>query len=101
MVIYNITTKVDWLVHDAWLKWMQQVHIPEIMATCCFEKQQMARLLDIDEAEGVTYAVQYYAATKADYNRYAELFAPALRQQTVEKWRDRVMAFHTLMQVVN
>lgn len=101
MLIYNVTTKVDWLVHDAWLKWMQEVHIPEVMATGCFEKQQLVRLLDTDETEGATYAVQYYAASNADYNRYMDVFAPALRQQVLDKWRERVIAFRTLMQVVN
>lgn len=101
MLIYNVTTKVDWLVHDAWLKWMQEIHIPEVMLTGCFEKQQLVRLLDTDETEGATYAMQYYAVSVSDYNRYTELYAPALRQQAVAKWKERIISFHTLMQVVN
>lgn len=101
MLIYNITTKVDWLIHDQWLKWMKTEHIPEVMATGCFQQQQMVRLLETDETEGATYAMQYYAATEADYHRYMEHFAPALRQQILEKWRERVISFRSLMQVVN
>lgn len=101
MLIYNVTTKVDWLIHDQWLKWMQTVHVPEVMATGCFQQHQMVRILETDETEGATYAVQYYAATEGDYHRYLALFAPALRQQMLEKWRERVISFRTLMQVVN
>ncbi|GGH81000.1 hypothetical protein HNQ91_005439 [Filimonas zeae] len=101
MLIYNITTKVDWLIHDQWLKWMKTVHVPEVMATGCFQQQQMVRLLETDETEGATYAMQYYAATEADYHRYTELFAPALRQQILGKWGARVISFRSLMEVVN
>eukprot|EP01035_Chromulina_nebulosa_P051609 gene51609-70282_t len=62
-IIYNITTKVDWLVHDAWLRWMLDVHIPEVLGTGCFEKHLLVRILETDETEGPTYAVQYQAAS--------------------------------------
>ncbi|BAV09974.1 protein of unknown function [Filimonas lacunae] len=101
MLIYNVTTKVDWLVHDNWLKWMQEEHIPAVMATGCFEKHQLVRLLDTDETEGVTYAVQYYANGNVSYNRYIDLYQPAFREEAVDKWKARVISFHTLMQVVN
>ena len=31
-------------------------------------------------AEGPTYAIQYYADSKADYNRYLEIYAPDMRE---------------------
>jgi hypothetical protein len=92
---------VGWSIHEAWLKWMLDVHIPEIYATGCFVKHQFVRLLEVDEAEGPTYAVQFYAESKAMYNRYLELYAPALRQAGIDLWDDKVIAFRTLMQVVH
>ena len=52
MIIYNVTIKIDWTIHDAWLAWMQQVHIPELVATGCFTRSQLVRLLDTDERKG-------------------------------------------------
>ncbi|MEG1025142.1 MAG: DUF4286 family protein, partial [Flavobacterium sp.] len=28
MIIYNVTTNIHESVHDQWLKWMQEKHIP-------------------------------------------------------------------------
>ena len=63
MLIYNVTTKLHHAIHQAWLSWMKETHIPEVLATGCFEKFQLARILETDEEEGPTYAVQYYAAS--------------------------------------
>lgn len=100
MFIYNVTLKVDNSIHADWLDWMTQVHIPEVMATGCFEKYQFVRLLEVDEAEGPTYAAQYYAVSKAQYNRYIEMYAQKLRQEGFDKWGNRFIAFRTLMEVV-
>ncbi|MES2773615.1 MAG: DUF4286 family protein [Bacteroidota bacterium] len=101
MIIYNITIKITWEKHEEWLQWMLDLHVPEVLGTGCFEKHQLLRLLETDETEGPTYAFQYYAVSKAQYNRYIELYAPALRRQTIEKWGDNFIAFRSLMEVVN
>jgi Domain of unknown function (DUF4286) len=101
MFIYNVTIQVDWSIHEAWLQWMTDVHIPEVMNTNCFTKYQFVRLLETDEAEGATYAVQYYAESKANYNRYIELYAPALQEKGNELWNDKWFAFRSLMQLVH
>ena len=101
MFIYNVTIKIAHSIHDEWLQWMKEVHIPEVMNTGCFEKFVFVRLLETDEEEGPTYAVQYYASSKAGYNRYIELYAPALRKAGMDKWGDRFIAFRTLMEVMN
>jgi hypothetical protein len=100
-IIYNVTIKLTWNIHNEWLDWMIHTHIPEVLATGCFEKHQLVRLLEIDEEEGPTYAAQYYAADKAAYETYMNEFAPALRQAGMAKWGNQFIAFRSLMQVVN
>ena len=101
MFIYNVTIKIDWSIHDAWVEWMKKEHMPEVVSTGCFTGSQLVRLLETDEKEGPTYAAQYYAAGKPDYNRYIELHATALRNDTMQKWGNQMMAFRSIMQVVN
>ena len=91
---------VNHSIHDAWKNWMIQTHIPQVMATECFEKNLFVRLLEVDESEGITYAVQYYALSKALYNRYIETYANSLRKKTMEKWGDQFVAFRSLMEVI-
>jgi hypothetical protein len=101
MLIYNVTIQADHAIADAWLQWMQEVHIPEVLATGCFVRAQLLRLLDTDETEGRTYATQYYAESRAQYDTYIAQYAEALRQQGRAKWGDAFVAFRTLMEVVN
>jgi hypothetical protein len=100
MFIYNVTLKIDWTIHDAWLVWMQQEHMPEVMATGCFTSSQLIRLLETDDKEGPTYAAQYFAESKPDYNRYIELHSARLRQKTFDMWGEQLIAFRSLMQII-
>ena len=70
MVIYNVTIKVEWSIQEHWLRWMKDVHIPEVLGTEMFYKYQLVRLLEVDDTDGPTFAVQYYAKNLADYNFY-------------------------------
>ncbi len=101
MFIYNVTIKIDWSIHDVWVQWMANEHIPEMIKTGCFTDAQLVRLLDIDEKDGPTYATQYYAQSKADYNRYIEMHSSIMRQRSFDKWGDRFIAFRSLMQIIN
>lgn len=100
MIIYNVTVKVDAAIADQWLQWMQQEHAPALVATGCFTHYQIVRLLEVDDAEGPTYAVQYSARNLADYERYKRDYAAGMQQQSTQKWGDRYIAFRSLMQVV-
>jgi hypothetical protein len=101
MIIYNVTIKVEAAIANEWLQWMQEIHIPEVMQTGCFTDYKILRLLEVDETEGPTYAIQYNAESKAIYNQYILKFAPALRDKTYQKWGDRFIAFRSVMQVVH
>lgn len=101
MFIYNVTTQLDKNIHKEWIQWMQQIHIPEVMQTGCFTASRLLRLLETIESDGFTYTVQYTASTKADYNRYIEMYAATLRQSTINKWGDKIIAFRSLMEIIN
>ena len=101
MIIYNVTIKVHLSIKDAWLQWLQEEHIPVIIQTGCFTHATILRLLEIDDTEGPTYAVQYFAESKRLYNHYIENYAAAMRQKGFDKWGDKFIAFRSVMQVVN
>ena len=45
MIIYNVTVSlVDQNIHQDWLKWMKEIHIPEVMDTV-FLDNKICRLL--------------------------------------------------------
>ena len=100
MIIYNITIKVEWTIASEWLRWMQETHIEGVLNTGCFEKHQFVRLLQVDETDGPTYAIQYYAPALSRYDYYLQHYAPVFIGQIKEMWGDRYVDFQTLMQTV-
>ena len=36
MLLYNVTITVDLDVHDDWVQWMRDTHIPDVMSTGMF-----------------------------------------------------------------
>ena len=101
MFIYNVTTKVDTSIQQEWLHWMREDHIPDNINTGCFTKGTVFHLLELDDSEGPTYAIQYIAESKALYNRYVDQFAPTMSQKAFDKWGDKFIAFRSIMQVIH
>src|SRR6478672_8288706 len=101
MIVYNVTVKTEHSIAADWLEWIKEEHIPEIIGTGCFSHAHVLQLLEVDDTEGPTYAVQYFADSKALYNRYIEKYADKMRAKAMEKWGNKFIAFRTVMQVVN
>ncbi len=100
MIIYNVTAKVDWSIADEWVQWMKEEHIPAVMETRCFKTARFVKLLEVDDTEGPTFAVQYYAERRSDYDTYARKFAPGFKNQILDKYGQKYMAFKSLMEDV-
>lgn len=101
MIIYNVTVKVESAIAADWLIWLRQEHVPDVIGTGCFTGATVLQLIDIDNTEGPTYAIQYKAESKAFYNLYIEKYADEMRRKSFEKWGNRFIAFRTAMQVIH
>lgn len=100
MIIYSVTVKIDLDVHNEWLHWMKSVHIPEVLNTKKFVDYRMLKVLTQDETDGITYNIQYRAQTMSDYFDYQNEFAPALQKDHTERYKDKFVAFRTLLKEV-
>ena len=100
-IIYNVTVKVEKSIADAWLQWMTTEHAPKIIATKCFINFTMLKLLEHDDEESNTYAVQFFSNDIEDYQRYLDLFTHNFSKESFAKWGERFIAFSTVMQVIN
>ncbi|HEY6503195.1 MAG TPA: DUF4286 family protein [Chitinophagaceae bacterium] len=101
MLVYNVTTKVEHSIAEAWLAWLKEEHIPDLVATGCFTNAVILQLTETDDTEGPTYAVQYYTGSKEQYNRYIEQYADVMRKKATDKWGNKFISFRTVMTVVN
>lgn len=101
MIIYNVTTKITPAIASDWVLWMKEEHIPGMVATGCFTSGRILQLLEVDETEGLTYAVQYTAEDEDLYNRYISVFAENMRQKAFTKWGNQFISFRSVLKVVH
>ncbi|PZD78500.1 DUF4286 family protein [Mesonia sp. K7] len=100
MHIYNVTINVNDEIHQGWLDWMKNEHIPKMLQTGKFTKALMTKVLVEEQMGGTTYSVQYTAKDKATLDTYYKENAAILRNETVKKFGDQLVAFRTELEVV-
>lgn len=100
MIVYSVTVKIDLDVHNEWIEWMQSKHIPDVLATGKFVDYKMLRILAEDERSGISYNIQYRAKTMSDYFDYQNNEAAALQAEHTEKYKDKFVAFRTLLKEI-
>ncbi len=100
MILYNVTISIDPEVHQEWLAWMKEVHIPDVLKTGMFRENKILRVHGEEEG-GLTYAIQYILPDWDHYNRYQEEFAPALQQDHSKKFEGRFAAFRTVLEIIH
>jgi hypothetical protein len=99
MIIYSVTITLDQSVESEWHSWMQEVHIPDVMATGYFRASHLQRLLEPQPDPGLaTFNVQYECESMEHYQRYQKEAAPALQADHTERFKDRFVAFRTILQ---
>lgn len=101
MIIYNVTTNIHESVHNQWLQWMQQKHIPEILATGKFSSARIVRVLIEEEMGGTTYSVQYMTDSKATLEKYYQEDAPKLRDEALQLFGDKMLSFRTELELIS
>jgi hypothetical protein len=86
-------------VREEWLRWMKEIHIPDVMATGHFLESKICKVL-VDEEQGTTYSVQYTAENMKTLEDYQRLHAPRLQKEHNDKYANKCVAFRTLLEVV-
>ncbi|MBP6398651.1 MAG: DUF4286 family protein [Saprospiraceae bacterium] len=97
-ILYNVTIIIDHSVHDQWVEWMKNEHIPDVMATGKFTSWKMLRIVEDHNPDGITYAIQYQAPDMETYLAYQNDCALALQQKTQNLYGGKFAAFRTLLE---
>ena len=100
MYIYNVTINIEKDVHDKWLKWMQEKHIPEMLALGKFSKALMSKVMVEEEMGGITYSVQYTTDSKETLEAYYKEDASKMRIEGMQLFANKFVAFRTELHVV-
>lgn len=100
MYIYNVTINIEENVHDQWLEWMKNEHVPEMLSTGKFTKALMSRVLVEEETGGITYSIQYFTDTKETLRRYYAEDAEAMRKKS-KPFEGNFVAFRTELEIIS
>ena len=100
MIIYNVTVNIESDVQEEWLSWMRQSHIPDVMRTGKFTGFRVLRIIGDEESGGKTFSIQYTCNSMSEFLEYEHDHAHALRAEHATKFKDKFVAFRTLLEVV-
>lgn len=100
MIVYNVTVKIDSGIEKDWVQWMRDVHIPDVMATGCFLRHDMMKLRYPLDEDGSTYAIQYQCKDMSVLEKYHKEHALSLRQDHLERYGDKALAFRTILEKI-
>ena len=98
-IFYNVTVKVEHEIHDEWLQWMKEIHVPDVMKTGKFLESKICLLLGMEEEEGITYSFQYIAADMDTFQSYQSEFANNLQKEHTDRYKGKYVAFRSLMEI--
>jgi len=101
MIIYNVTTNIQESVHDQWLNWMQQKHIPEILATGKFSSARIVKVLVEEEMGGITYSTQYTTDSKETLEKYYQEDQARFQQEALKLFADKMLSFRTELEIIS
>jgi hypothetical protein len=100
MIVYNVTIKVEHDAATAWVSWMKHEHIADLINTGLFIECRLCKLLEQDEADGVTYSAQYLANSIDDYNTYIADHAETMRNKAFKMFGGKFIAFRSVMEII-
>jgi len=101
MLIYNVTINIDDSVHDDWLRWMRDKHIPDMLSTKKFVEAKMCRVMVEEDLGGTTYSVQYRTKNKAALDSYYQEDAEKMRAEGNQLFPNKFVAFRTELEIIS
>ncbi|MEQ8909006.1 MAG: DUF4286 family protein [Vicingaceae bacterium] len=99
MIVYSVTINVEDDIHDDWVKWMKEVHIPDVLATGIFKQHRLLKVISHqEEKDGTTYNIQYDCDSMAELHKYQVQHAPKLQKEHTQRYENKFVAFRTLLE---
>ena len=99
MLIYNTTFQVDDEVHDNFLIWIKESYIPEVEKHGALRTPRICRVLSHRD-EGTSYSLQWEVDNSSLLHRWHQEQGARLNQELVKIFKDKVVGFPTLMEVL-
>jgi len=100
MILYNLTIKIDQTIKEDWLVWMQNTFIPLALEDGLFTAHKLCRLLDLEEKDGITYALQLFCQNKKQLDAFRNGHEQHLQLTLVQQFPNKLIFFPTAMEIL-
>ncbi len=100
MILYNLTIKIDNSIKAEWLQWMQGEFIPLIERSTQLSEPKLCKLLDLDEKDGITYALQLFCQNKKQLEDFRTEKEQSLQIKLLQQFPNKLVFFPTAMEIL-
>lgn len=100
MLIYNTTYLVNNKKMVAWMKWIEETHIPFMRKTGNFTTPQLAKILFTEDNESTSFSVQFKIKDLDALGVWNELYADELQKEILEIFDKDVLPFSTVLELI-
>lgn len=100
MLIYNTTYQTN--IEDArnFVIWLSEFYIPETEKTGLLSNPRLTRILSHKEQDTECFSLQWEVADSAVLHRWHTLHGMRLNEEMMKVFKDKVVGFPTLMEVI-
>ena len=99
MLVYNTTYQIDADQEKYFLIWMQEFYLPQVAQKALLHAPRLLKVLSHRD-EGACYSLQFEVENSAILHRWHQEQGAALNEELVKLFKDKVVGFPTLMEVV-
>jgi hypothetical protein len=100
MILYNLTIKIDHSIQEDWLEWMETEFIPLVQSSTPFSESKLCKLLDLDEADGITFALQLFCQNKNQLEAFRSEKERTLQLKLLQQFPNKLVFFSTAMEIL-
>ena len=100
MLIYNTTFQVD--INDArnFVIWLTECYMPEVEKNGKLNKPRLTQILSHQETDSECFSLQWEVEDSASLHRWHTEQGMKLNEEMMKIFKDKVVGFPTLMEVI-
>jgi L-rhamnose isomerase len=100
MLIFNTTYLVSDDVHESWLEWVREQHIPFMLDSTYFSHPQVARVITSAKQDGTSFSVQFHIQDMHTLKLWNKEYNSLFQENCSKQFGTEVIFFTTVLELV-
>lgn len=101
MIIFNTTYSVSAVEEARFMSWLRDDYIPDATRSGELTLPQLTKIMAQEEgSDSHSYSLQFHASSVGVLNGWYEATGRAKAEEIMRKFGDKVVGFHTVMEIM-